>query len=369
MIQGTLNADLIKTGTLNGRTITSGRSTKLTASNGGYAPHNILYVEDTSMFQTGYDKLYQIGTTVKEYFVVHTINSADKNIMVMKIRYRGKTFFSTESNSLSKNGIGNYATSGDFVVRCPGSQMAFDTSVVSTVAPNILYLAGPDSDSFKLANILFQIVSPLNEQLSEYSVETPIFELGTRTEIYAADYTDATLAGQIHVFDKTLAGLEEIASIGYKQVDGTLLGEVVAQFGTNSVGNQTAGVSGLSYSNSGVTGFSTLGDGVYGNSTSYVGVYGQSSSMYGVYGTGGMCGVYGDGSKNISTPSYGGVFEGGDFSRDGVHYKDKAPIRLMPSTFNTAPTHSADLGALWVTASGVLYICTGGTTWQKVGAQ
>lgn len=48
----------------------------------------------------------------------------------------------------------------------------------------------------------------------------------------------------------------------------------------------------------------------------------------------------------------------------------KGPILLKPSSSSSAPTHTADLGTLWVTSSGVLYINTsGGTTWQKVGAQ
>lgn len=48
----------------------------------------------------------------------------------------------------------------------------------------------------------------------------------------------------------------------------------------------------------------------------------------------------------------------------------KGPIKLVPSTSSAAPTHSADLGTLWVTSAGVLYINTSNsTTWQKVGAQ
>ena len=51
------------------------------------------------------------------------------------------------------------------------------------------------------------------------------------------------------------------------------------------------------------------------------------------------------------------------------HYP-KAPLRIEPSAYPEVPTHSADIGALWVTSAGVLYINTSGsTTWTKVGAQ
>lgn len=49
---------------------------------------------------------------------------------------------------------------------------------------------------------------------------------------------------------------------------------------------------------------------------------------------------------------------------------NKAPIRLGPSLSASAPTHSADVGALWVTSTGVLYINNSGTTsWVKVASQ
>ncbi len=54
----------------------------------------------------------------------------------------------------------------------------------------------------------------------------------------------------------------------------------------------------------------------------------------------------------------------------------KGALRLYPSAASAAPTHLADMGALWVTSDGVLYINLGGgnyytpgTNWAKVGAQ
>lgn len=51
----------------------------------------------------------------------------------------------------------------------------------------------------------------------------------------------------------------------------------------------------------------------------------------------------------------------------------KSPLRLFPSDYSSAPTHSAFRGSLWLTSNCVLYINTSsttiGSTWQKVGAQ
>lgn len=58
------------------------------------------------------------------------------------------------------------------------------------------------------------------------------------------------------------------------------------------------------------------------------------------------------------------------FKIDDSTHKAGAPLVLVPSSSSSAPTHSALLGSLWVTSTGVLYINTSGsTTWQKVGAQ
>ena len=75
------------------------------------------------------------------------------------------------------------------------------------------------------------------------------------------------------------------------------------------------------------------------------------------------------GILTINSTSYSdqsGIISGSGIACAG---KEKAPIRIEPSTSSSAPTHSADVGALWVTSDGVLYICTGTTNWSKVGAQ
>ena len=98
-------------------------------------------------------------------------------------------------------------------------------------------------------------------------------------------------------------------------------------------------------------------DGI-GTGTTGRGVVGQG----GTYATpqAGSIGVYG-----FSYSGYGGVF----FADSGLGGSVKSPLRLVPGG-SGAPTHSADIGALWVDSGGVLYINTSGsTTWTKVGAQ
>jgi len=106
--------------------------------------------------------------------------------------------------------------------------------------------------------------------------------------------------------------------------------------------------------------------GVYGASenTGILGA-GRAAGSAGVYGYGGNgAGGLADGVRGKSGwgGGYGGVFEG--------QGSGKAALRIVPSSSASAPTHSADIGALHVTSAGVLYINTSGsTTWQKVGAQ
>ncbi|NTV50933.1 MAG: hypothetical protein HGA20_14995 [Geobacteraceae bacterium] len=146
-----------------------------------------------------------------------------------------------------------------------------------------------------------------------------------------------------------------------------------AYFGdsTDTTSGSRNGVTGLAYDGYAVYGYSSrFGHGVHGASANSTGVYGQSGAQYGVYGSGLICGVYGAAAQNTGTPGYGAVFQGGNYQYATVEYKDKAPIRLIPSTSNLAPTHQAEIGALWVTSTGVLYINTSNsTTWTKVGAQ
>jgi hypothetical protein len=118
---------------------------------------------------------------------------------------------------------------------------------------------------------------------------------------------------------------------------------VIASFGNFNSGGYAStyiGVQGLSYDNTGV----------YGKSTDYIGTAGFSTNLYGVYAS--------------SVNSYSAYLVSPDPSLG------KAPLRIVPASSSSAPTHSADIGALWVTSAGVLYINTSGsTTWTKVGAQ
>lgn len=144
----------------------------------------------------------------------------------------------------------------------------------------------------------------------------------------------------------------------------------------SSVGSSTAGAqnpqraiffagddsTGVSYSIGGATvDTATASDliGFYGVSTLGYGIMGSSVSSTGVAGFSQHNGLYGYGWN------YGAVLE----TKGGVS-PGTAPLRLIPAAASTAPTHGADIGALWVTSTGVLYINTSGsTTWTKVGAQ
>jgi hypothetical protein len=48
---------------------------------------------------------------------------------------------------------------------------------------------------------------------------------------------------------------------------------------------------------------------------------------------------------------------------------NQGAIVLKPGPDTAAPDWTAAVGALWVTSDGILYICKGGTTWQKVADQ
>jgi len=71
-----------------------------------------------------------------------------------------------------------------------------------------------------------------------------------------------------------------------------------------------------------------------------------------------------------------GAYLGQDFLttyRKGIEgFSGKSPCRLAPGKTAGTPTHSAEVGSLWVDTDGILYIQTtwrSGTGWQKVGAQ
>jgi hypothetical protein len=102
----------------------------------------------------------------------------------------------------------------------------------------------------------------------------------------------------------------------------------------------------------GIQGKSALSYGIVGTSIQSIGVRGSSSTGRGVFG--------------YSRSNYGGEFQTGG----GSTTPGKAPLRVVPASDDSVPNHAADIGALWVTSTGILYINTSGsTTWQKVGAQ
>lgn len=102
----------------------------------------------------------------------------------------------------------------------------------------------------------------------------------------------------------------------------------------------------------------------------FIGSYQSSSTAYGIYARGHYTGgttVVGHGALLVSGPyrGYGAICQ-----NTAGTATNSAPIRLLPSSSSSAPSHAAEIGALWVTSTGVLYINTSGsTTWAKVGAQ
>lgn len=209
--------------------------------------------------------------------------------------------------------------------------------------------------------------------------------LTVRGEFNADDITSGTLTGR--TIQTAASGERFVVSVTDKQArfyDSG--GNIKAIIGTGTSGGgslaygvfgdstDTAatrhGVVGEAYDAFGVYGYATrFGVGVHGASVSGEGVFGQSANSYGVKGYGKAAGVYGATQQDTTAPGYGVLCHGSDFYSGGVWYQDKAPLRLIPSASATAPTHSADVGALWVTSAGVLYINKGSTTWEKVGAQ
>ena len=209
--------------------------------------------------------------------------------------------------------------------------------------------------------------------------------LTVRGEFNADDITSGTLTGR--TIQTAASGERFVVSVTDKQArfyDSG--GNIKAIIGTGTSGGgslaygvfgdstDTAatrhGVVGEAYDAFGVYGYATrFGVGVRGTSISGEGVFGQSVNSFGVKGYGKAAGVYGATQQDTSAPGYGVLCQGADFNSGGVWYLDKAPLRLIPSASATAPTHSADVGALWVTSAGVLYINKGSTTWEKVGAQ
>jgi hypothetical protein len=148
-----------------------------------------------------------------------------------------------------------------------------------------------------------------------------------------------TADGRIHIYKWVTSAWVEQGSIGSAAVSG---GNSIGKFGSSA--NDINGVTAETDNEKAIYGIADGGTGIYGQSASGKGVCGISGSNEGVYGDGG---------------TYGGYFLG-----------SKGPVKLGASGSASAPSHTAELGTLWVTSAGVLYINTdGGTTWGKVGAQ
>jgi hypothetical protein len=250
----------------------------------------------------------------------------------------------------------------------------------------------PDSSEFVILADRFAVIDPDADPVTGQAVIPFIVDSGNVyistafiKELNADIINAGTLTGRTV---RTAASGErfEVSADSDRAVFYDANGDVAITIGTGATGlgqnalavigagNTTANLVGLyaySYNSVGVQGGSGDGNGVsgYSDSTYSYGVYGTSSENFGVCGRGKKGGIYGGSATDPSNPCYGGVFEGSDYIQNMTTYTDKAPIRLMPSMSASAPTHSADVGALWVTSAGVLYICTGTTNWTKVGAQ
>ena len=105
-----------------------------------------------------------------------------------------------------------------------------------------------------------------------------------------------------------------------------------------STGSTSNGYFGSIFNNNyGLRSYTGGGYGILGSAQSGNAIWGSSVSGYGII------------AQTASGPS---------------------PLRIVASASASAPSHSANLGSLWVTSAGVLYINTNGsTTWAKVGAQ
>jgi len=160
--------------------------------------------------------------------------------------------------------------------------------------------------------------------------------------------------------------VEELATIGINTVGSD---SVIGNFGTQS--STKIGV--LSRSNlsgnaaiRGIT-YHASGRGVIGSAQTSggIGVQGSINAASGA-------GVHGQNNYNVSNSaaavqgqsSYG-------YGLRGIYISTmRSPLLIDPSASSSAPTHEANIGALWVTSAGVLYIFTANSPqWEKVGAQ
>lgn len=165
----------------------------------------------------------------------------------------------------------------------------------------------------------------------------------------------STADNEAHFYgDQGDTNVVDLCNIGISQSGSDY---VILDIGNINSGNTRWAIQALAYSGIAVYCRSVSSTALYGlaassvpalsgnNSSTGQGVYGISASGYGVQGVG--------------TNTYGGKFTG-----------PYGPVILAASISANAPTHSAELGTLWVTSAGVLYINTSGsTTWAKVAEQ
>jgi hypothetical protein len=154
-----------------------------------------------------------------------------------------------------------------------------------------------------------------------------------------------------------------------------------------ATGNGVEATTTAGYAFSGVAGASGLGAGLFDASASSVA---QAIRVVGASGVGGYCAVFqgsGSGHGIVCNAGSGGI--AGEFNGSGepavkavnttgfaVHIEGdttspvRAALRFVPQ--DTQPTGAHNIGDMYVTAAGVLKICTAaGTpgTWTSVGAQ
>jgi len=213
-------------------------------------------------------------------------------------------------------------------------------------------------------------------KITQTTIESPTIMAGTltgaviqtTTDPGVGDRTRLVITGADNKLEFFNASNERMVFIG---TGATHLGvPLFGRFGSLTAGNSAVGLEARSYSNVGLSGESIEAPGVFAQSVDDYGIEAMSGSKYGVYGGGKLAGVFGRALRDGVNYGYGAVFQGTEYDYPmGVEHRDKAPILLMPGKYPAAPTHSADIGALWPTSTGILYICIGGTSWQKVGAQ
>ena len=182
--------------------------------------------------------------------------------------------------------------------------------------------------------------------------------LSLRGDLNADDIGAGTLTGR--TIQTAASGQRFVVSTSNNQAefwsdrgDGTV--EMICQIGINTNEITAGTVLTVGTANTNKNGIHAVTNGT--NSPIVANSWGVNSGYYA--------------SAIMATGRYGYGIDARQGGFVGMVWTDlgKAPIRLRPSTSSSAPTHEAEVGALWVTSAGVLYINKGSTTWEKVGAQ